>query len=165
MKPIRNILLTALLTIVGFSSLIYTACHKDKCVNMTCLNLGRCDNGICTCPAGFEGLRCDTLSRNKFIYRFNGGDSCHVPVKFSQYHITFVTNTAKPTEMVMKNFLNNQDDSAFCTIWATDSFSFEGSNNSTTYNGIGKLYHDTLKMHYNVYFDTTNYSCVYTGGR
>ena len=165
MKLLRNILLTAVLIIIGLSATTYFACKKDKCVNVICLNLGACDNGNCTCPVGYEGLRCDTLSRDKFIYTFNGGDECYIPSVYTQYHITFLADTSNPLQMLMKNFRNNQFDSAFCTMWSTDSFSFNGNNNSTTFNGTGKLYHDTLKMSYIVYFDTSQYTCTYIGGR
>src|SRR3954465_8770737 len=111
MKLIRSILLTALLTLIVFSAVTYTACHKDKCNNVVCLNKGACDNGKCLCLTGYEGARCDTLSRNKFIYTFSGGDHCGDSLKYSQYQLQFVTVPFKPLEMMMLNMLGNPDDS------------------------------------------------------
>ena len=164
MKQIKNILLTALLTILVFSAVIYTSCHKDKCKDVVCLNKGVCDNGKCFCLTGYEGPRCDTLSRNKFIYTFNGGDYCGDSAKYAEHPLHFLTVRYKPLEMNMKNMLGNPQDSAFCTMQSSDSFTFEGSNSSTTYDGYGVYKHDTLKMLFEVRHDTTSYYCKYVGG-
>ena len=71
MKSIRNILIAVFLTITVCSAIVYTACNKDHCTNVICQNGGACNGGNCTCLAGFEGIRCETLSRDKFIYTFN----------------------------------------------------------------------------------------------
>ncbi len=166
MKPIRSILLTAFFTILVFSSITYTACHKDKCVNVTCLNKGVCDNGRCSCVTGYEGERCEELSRTKFIATFNGYDLCNINNlnQYHQYPILFTAIPLKPLEFQMKNFLENPDDSASCTMRTTDSFTFIGSNNGTTFGGYGTLRKDTLKMFYKVQVDTTSFTCKYVGG-
>ncbi len=61
MKPMRYLLLTAVLTFAVFSVITWTACNKNKCHNVVCLNNGECDGGKCVCPVGFEGLRCEIL--------------------------------------------------------------------------------------------------------
>jgi hypothetical protein len=140
MKPIRHILLAAIFTVAVFTAVTYTACKEDKCANVICLNLGSCDGGVCKCRTGFEGDRCQTFSRDKFVKIFNGADSCAVcPTcsDYRQYPIHFKANLADPQELVMHNILNNPDDSAECTVWRTDSFTFLGSNNATSYHGYG----------------------------
>lgn len=165
MKSVRSVLIATMLLLTVFSAVLYTACHKDHCTNVKCLNKGVCDNGNCICLTGYEGPRCDTLSRNKFVGTFNGHDICHpLTDTFHQYHIQFITVKNKPLELTMKNLLNNVDDSATCTIMATDSFVFQGFNNSTTFTGYGTLRRDTLRMVYHVQHDTTNYDCKYFGG-
>ena len=163
MKPIRSIFLTAILVMVVFSAVTYTACHKDKCHNVICLNKGVCDAGKCICLQGYEGPRCDTLNRVKFIFTFNGADICGATKKYNQYPLKFTVIPLKPLEMKMKNILNNPYDSATCTMQAADSFSFIGANNSTTYSGYGTLKHDTLRLSYHVRQDTTSYDCKYQG--
>jgi len=165
MKPIHNILLSVFLVAAIISVTVYTACKKDKCNHVVCLNLGSCDNGNCKCPVGYEGLRCDTLSRDKFIFVFNGGDSCGSYQPWDQYQLLFLEVPNAPLQITLKHILNNWDDSAICTMQSTDSFTFIGSNNSTHFSGHGKLYHDTLKLKYAVQVDTTNFNCTYTGGR
>lgn len=66
--------------------------------------------------------------------------------------------------MTMLNMLGDPHDSAACTMQSTDSFIFTGSNNSIIYSGYGKLKHDSLKMVYEVRWDTSSYTCKYLGG-
>ncbi len=166
MKPIRSILLTILATFLVLSSVVYTACHKDKCKNVECLHDGNCDAGLCVCPVGYEGDRCEKLSRDKFISTFNGYDICNMSNqnKYHQYPVQFLAIKTKPLEFTMKNFLENPDDSAACTMRSLDSFTFIGSNNGTVFNGYGTLREDTLKMSYIVQIDTVHFTCKYVGG-
>lgn len=166
MKPIHNLLLIAFLTISAVTVVVYTACNKNKCHNVTCLNQGVCDGGICVCPVGFEGGTCQTLSRDKFISNYNGGDSCGSTIAnqyYTPYSVQLLTVLNKPLEMTLTNVLNNMADSAVCTIWSTDSFTFIGSNNSTNFTGWGKLRNDSLWLAYHVSHDTTSYDCRYFG--
>ena len=163
MKPMRIILLTSLLTLAFVSAITYTACKKDACNNVVCHNMGTCDGGKCTCPVGYEGPSCDTLSRDKFVFTYNGGDTCGANFLYTQYTIHLLAIPTNPLELMMKDFLNNPDDSAICTIRSVDSFTFIGANNSTTYTGWGKLRNDSLWMTYSVEHDTTSYVCSYFG--
>ena len=162
MKLTRIILLAALSTIAVFSAVIYSSCNKNKCDKVICLHLGACDGGNCTCPVGYEGLRCETLMRDKFIFTYSGGDSCTGP-RYNKYQVFIHANLTDSVTMTMLNLLGNIQDSAICTIQATDSFTFIGSNNSTTFTGTGKLSNDSLWLVYHVVHDTTSYNCKYFG--
>ena len=171
MKSSHNFLF-AIFCIIGIGSVIfYLSCSKtDQCHNVVCLNGGSCDGGKCTCPVGFEGPRCDSLSREKFVFSYSGSDYCGATVDSEntfRHYANSLRLTArifnKPLELLMTNFLSNPDDSAVCTMLKTDSFSFLGANNSTTYYGTGWLRHDTLLMAYHVTHDTTSYYCHYLG--
>lgn len=165
-KPFRSILFTAIAVLITFCAVPYMACHKDKCVDVQCLNKGVCDNGNCVCLTGYEGPRCDTLSRNKFIFTFNGGDKCGTTHVYNQYPLKFTTIFGKPLEMRLNNLLGDVADSAVCTMQATDSFSFQGANSSLTYYGYGVLRHDTLLMTYHVqHAAISSYDCTWLGGK
>ena len=164
MKVLRNILVTAFLTLGTFFAVTYTACTKDHCNNVVCMNGGACDRGSCTCATGFEGSRCEVLSRTKFIANFNGGDSCGIE-GHRQYSIRFLVVPANKLQMTMKNILGNNDDSAICNMAAIDSFTFNGNNNSITYAGFGKISNDSLHLSYHVQYDTVNYDCKFFGLR
>ena len=164
MKPIRNILLTVFLTIIVITAVSYSACNKNNCSNVVCQHRGVCDGGTCFCPVGYEGIRCEILSRDKFIFNYNGSDICSNRTYPHQYQIHLLATPGDSLELTMKNFIENPDDSAICTIQSVDSFSFIGSNNSTTYTGTGKLSHDSLWLYYQVIHDTSTYTCKYLGG-
>jgi len=159
---LRPILLAAFLILGITATVTYTACQKDHCNNVACLNGGSCDGGNCVCPVGFEGNRCEIITRDKFVGNYNGGDSCSV-YGASGYPIHLFAVLDNPREMVMKNFINVNVDSAICTMQSIDSFTFTGNNNSTTYSGTGIISNDSLRMSYHVQHDTINYDCHYQG--
>jgi len=74
MKSIKNIALSALLTVGAFGAVTYTACNKDECKDVVCQNGGTCSGGNCTCTTGYEGNRCETASRAKFIKTWTATD-------------------------------------------------------------------------------------------
>jgi hypothetical protein len=168
MKPIRSILLTAFLAIIVISSVVYiSSCKKkDKCMGVVCLNLGNCDEGNCTCPVGYEGSRCELLSRDKIVATFNGHDLCDIndTNQFHQYQLRFLAVPTAPLQLTIKNFLNSPDDSALCTMRSTDSFFFSGQNNATTFDGVGTFRKDTLRLTFRVQVDTNQFTCNYIGG-
>lgn len=77
MKHIKPILLTTALTLLSFSAVLYTSCGKsennnpvvntDPCKDVKCQNGGTCKDGKCACVFGYEGEKCEKLTRDKFI--------------------------------------------------------------------------------------------------
>lgn len=166
MKAMRNLLVTILVALSAVLAVSYSACNKNKCHNVTCLNHGVCDGGNCVCPVGFEGNRCQTLMRDKFIANYNGFDSCGFDSfadTVTVYPVKLLAVLRDSVEMVLHNLMGEPADSAICTIQSTDSFTFIGSNNSTTYSGWGKMRNDSLWLRYHVQQDTTSFDCKFFG--
>jgi hypothetical protein len=46
---------------------IMSACKKDPCEGVFCINGGACVNGACACPTGFTGPACETQLTPKSI--------------------------------------------------------------------------------------------------
>ncbi len=86
MKHAKKVLLTAITTMLIFSAIIYSSCHKDPCSGVNCLNGGSCSNGNCLCPSGFNGNRCQYTSivyyNNTYtpMYITINGSSATIPV-------------------------------------------------------------------------------------
>lgn len=64
MKPF----LLGLLSLFALTSVvILSSCEEDKCKALVCAYDGICnEDGSCTCVSGYEGERCETITRNKF---------------------------------------------------------------------------------------------------
>lgn len=59
MKKQFRLVFTAIITLLFFTTVTYTACVKDKCEKIQCINGGGCNEGICICPDGYEGTYCE----------------------------------------------------------------------------------------------------------
>jgi hypothetical protein len=57
----------SVLTIIIVALLVNFSCSKDTCKDTHCLNGATCNGGACYCADGFEGVQCQTASRQKFI--------------------------------------------------------------------------------------------------
>jgi hypothetical protein len=87
MRKFRLIFGTSSIVLLSFLLFLISACKKDKlkyndstlirpCDNVICLNGGTCKNGLCFCPAGFEGNDCETKWNEKFIGKYIADDAC-----------------------------------------------------------------------------------------
>lgn len=74
MKSIRNIAFSALLALGAFTTVTYTACNPDECKDVVCNNGGSCVDGNCACTTGYEGTKCETEVRKKFIKTWTATD-------------------------------------------------------------------------------------------
>lgn len=59
MKLAQTLLLTLFITLTAFTVVTYTACKKDPCRDVSCLNGGTCNDGVCKCKANYAGPRCE----------------------------------------------------------------------------------------------------------
>ena len=53
--------------------LCLSSCQLDECMNLECLNTGRCIGGACDCAQGFEGINCNIREIDKFLGAFTQG--------------------------------------------------------------------------------------------
>jgi hypothetical protein len=54
------------------SAVLIASCTTDPCIDVTCLNDGVCNNGICLCEDWFEGTDCGTEQRSKYLGTYTG---------------------------------------------------------------------------------------------
>lgn len=163
MKSIKYIALSAFLTLSALSAVLYSSCTKDECKDVTCQNGGVCSGGNCTCTVGYEGTRCETKSRDKFIGTYVGTEACTLGT--DAYSITISANS-DAIKLTLTNLYNNGSPiiTAICTMTGENTFSFNGTAlPAITFNGTGTLSTNTLTVAYTINDGTTNNSCTFTG--
>lgn len=63
----KSFLLTTISVFAITSAVFMTSCKEDKCKALVCAYGGNCNSdGSCTCTVGYEGERCETVTRDKF---------------------------------------------------------------------------------------------------
>lgn len=108
----RNQMKTFLLTAMGvfaiFSTITLTSCKEDKCKGTVCAYGGVCnEDGSCTCQTGYEGERCETITRNKFkgAWRVTEDGTTSNP---AQYAVS-IEDGGNIDEVQIRNFYNRFD--------------------------------------------------------
>jgi hypothetical protein len=102
--PFRRILITSLAALTTVFSVAYTSCNRDKCKTIVCANNGVCDGGKCTCPSGYQGSNCETVSRDKFIGNWRVFEKGSITAA-AQYPIS-IEKAGNITDVVIRNFNN-----------------------------------------------------------
>lgn len=159
MKSIKQFALTAFLTVSAFCAVVYTSCNKDECKDVTCQNGGTCSAGVCSCPTGYEGTNCETKSRDKFVGTYVGSEICSIGT--DNYSVTLAANS-DALKLTYTN-LYNDNITATCTMAATDSFTFSGTQGGATFSGSGRLSTNSLSVHYTITNGAISNTCVFTG--
>ncbi len=88
--PIKSI--TALVTIIVFSISAFVSCTKyptkrngtiiEPCKNVVCYNGGTCVDGLCKCPAGFNGTDCQDAWNASYTGTYEANDQCDILNKY-----------------------------------------------------------------------------------
>lgn len=89
MKHIKIAILTSCIVLFSFISIIFNSCKKDDikyndttlirpCDGVICFNGASCSDGVCVCPKGFEGDKCQIKWSDKFTGSYNATDDCNI---------------------------------------------------------------------------------------
>jgi len=62
----KTIILSTLGAVACFYAVTQSSCQADKCKAIACAYGGVCKDGICICPSGYEGIQCESVTRDKF---------------------------------------------------------------------------------------------------
>lgn len=58
------------------TTVVFTSCEQDPCIDLDCKNGGSCSDGYCQCPTGFEGAECEYTSASRFVGMYAGNIKC-----------------------------------------------------------------------------------------
>jgi hypothetical protein len=104
MKKIHFILVVVI-TII--SAVVYSCKKKDPCENVSCPAGKVCSSGTCTCPFGYEGTTCDTLSAIKFVGNYQVNENCQNPPGPGYTYTTNISYGFQDYEIIISNILGS----------------------------------------------------------
>ena len=97
-------------TISAFSAVFYVSCNKnspasDKCMAISCNNGASCTDGVCNCPAGYEGTTCQTLSSTRYTGTWKVSETGTV-TGYRSYTISIGNDPANIAGVIINNYYN-----------------------------------------------------------
>jgi len=136
MKQVKLVFSTVFIFILLATGVVFHACVKDPCKDISCKNNGVCRDGRCKCPVGFEGPYCDTKTYEKFIGTWQGTYRCNGSVPDDRTVI--VAPGTQPNAISVYNIFTQN--SAISATVDGDKISInEQTIGSTVYKGSGYI--------------------------
>jgi hypothetical protein len=99
--------------------LIEPSCVEDKCTGVVCENRGLCVDGICTCPSGYEGVKCTDIWHTKFSGNWSAAEHYKNDSNVHIYDMQLAGGGRADT-FIVYNFL----DSVELTCYRTGMYTF-----------------------------------------
>jgi len=131
MKKIKNILVASILTMSAFTATIMTSCNPDACKDVICSNGGTCTDGSCSCPSGYEGASCETLSSAKFLNASSANSSWLTGVNadgcYAAGYTMTISQSGTPKNLLISNFAGYGSTSTITVAVTGTSFTQVGT--------------------------------------
>ncbi|MEZ5017231.1 MAG: calcium-binding EGF-like domain-containing protein [Flavipsychrobacter sp.] len=164
MKNIRNIALSALLTIGAFTAITYTSCNKDACKDVVCQNGGICLNGSCSCATGYEGTNCETKANAKYVGTYSVTETCGGTT--SNPYIVTITAGTGPSDVLVSNLGNYGCTTGgtilFNGLAAGTTLTINDSKCNTQMNATGNYANGVITISYTATYGVTVDNCTAT---
>jgi hypothetical protein len=169
---ILNLNTLLLFSVFATTTIFFPSCNP--CAGVVCQNGGVCQNGDCSCPAGYEGNFCEISSRDKFIGNYevqsvwgaNGSEITLDPYMCS------ITAGPNPNEIIisyMKHQLEPNPSIKFlCTVNGNSLNIVQNANqsiyvNSSNYSGSGSYSAGNPRINFSyVYTDPIDFTVIGT---
>lgn len=149
MKSIRNIALSALLTVGAFSTVVYTSCNKDACKDVVCKNGGTCVSGTCSCPFAYSGTNCETEVRSTYYNTYKGNGTDNDGMTYTGWSLKFykVGDDAKTLGMDLLTNTNLSVAALTVTLQSATTFNVVGQTIAgTAFTGSGSINATTASL-------------------
>lgn len=101
----KSFLKSALIATFTLPAMFLASCEEDKCKSIVCANNGVCNSdGSCTCPAGYEGNKCEVVTRDKFKGLWNVVEDGSI--SSPEIYALTVQNGVDIDQVIIRNFNN-----------------------------------------------------------
>ena len=137
---LRSIFLTASLITAAFSAVTYTSCSEEKCKPVVCANGSTCVDGSCICPSGYEGARCETVNRDRYMGIWNVVEDGSVSAP-AEYTVAVEAGNGI-TDLVIRNFNNYFSDNVNARVKGDTIYIDPQTIAGQTVQGIGYIADD-----------------------
>lgn len=101
----RNFIFSTIGAFAILATFSLTSCTEDLCKSVVCANHGTCtEEGTCLCPVGYEGERCETITRFKYkgAWAVTESGSSSGPIQYS----VSIEDGAEIDDIEIRNFYN-----------------------------------------------------------
>lgn len=134
-----------LLFVLTLATGFFISSCSDPCKDITCSEVGTCDDGTCTCDTGYTGDNCETEIRAKFIGTwFSDAFTCD---GFTESETFFVVAGTNISEVLLSR---SADPSTLITGTVNDNVvtitDFEATAVALIFNGTLTLNNDEIVM-------------------
>ncbi len=109
MKKILGLIMFAIIATT------FTSCNPDPCEKVICNNNGTCNEGVCSCEAGYEGETCDILSRTKTVSDWNVEEDGSLSAA-DNYDVTITANSNDAKAIYIGNMYNAFSNAVNATV-------------------------------------------------
>lgn len=95
------------------STVLYTSCEQDACLDLKCRNGGTCTDGFCRCASGYEGTQCEYSVAMKFVGHYYGDTKCDSQPSYIDSAYVYIEKSPNIIGVVRHNYLK---DTFFATV-------------------------------------------------
>lgn len=103
----------SLVTIFAFfgiaSTVLFTSCEQDSCLELKCRNGGTCAEGYCRCIDGYEGTECEIPVYYKFLGFYDGVFQYDGLPSFRDSAMVSIGDTVRPDILAFSIYSQQND--------------------------------------------------------
>ena len=117
-----------------------------------------------TCDAGYEGTKCDTKIRTKFLGQWQGNETC--TTGSDNYVITVAESGSDILKVTVSNIYNNGSPILVATATVdgtTMTIANQNVGGTVTVQGTGTVNGNTISITYTISDGTNSNSCTFSG--
>ena len=143
MKNFKMFTVAALMAMATIS-VVFTSCNPDACKDVVCNNDGVCNDGTCTCEAGFYGESCDLDANSAFVGTWSAREKANGATTFgTPYPVTVTADASDNKLFYLKDYGNYLCTAGSYNVTASSNngvdYSIASTACGTNFTGSGSL--------------------------